>query len=85
VITDTDATPCRTEELELREGGEEDLRRFLEACGVTGAEIDALIRDSAARRADYGGAIVHVKVAEGAYPQVSIVLPPIELLAAARR
>jgi serine phosphatase RsbU (regulator of sigma subunit) len=85
VITDTDATPCRTEELELREGGEEELRRFLEACGVAGAEIDSLMRDSTARRADYGGAIVHVKLAEGVHPQVSIVLPPIELLAAARR
>jgi hypothetical protein len=85
VITDADATPCRTEELELREDGEADLRKFLEACGVANAEIDMLVRDSQARLADYGGAIVHVTLAEGAYPQVSVVLPTIELLAAARR
>src|SRR3954447_13529546 len=75
VITDADATPCRTEELELREDGEADLRKFLEACGVANAEVDALVRDSLARTEDYGGAIVHVKLADGAYPQVSIVLP----------
>ena len=85
VITDADATPCRTEELELREDGEADLRKFLEACGVASAEIDMLVRDSQARHEDYGGTIVHVKLAEGAYPQVSVVLPTIELLAAARR
>jgi serine phosphatase RsbU (regulator of sigma subunit) len=85
LIADTDATPCRTEELELREDGEADLRKFLDACGVARAEADALVRHSLARREDYGGAIVRVKLAEGAYPQVSIVLPAIELLAAARR
>jgi hypothetical protein len=85
VITDADATPCRTEELELREDGEADLRKFLDACGVARAEADSLVRDSLARREDYGGAIVRVKLAEGAYPQVSIVLPTIEHLAAARR
>jgi serine phosphatase RsbU (regulator of sigma subunit) len=84
VITDSDATPCRTEELELRDDGEADLRKFLDACGVARAEADALVRDSLARLDDYGGAIVRVKLAEGSYPQVSIVLPPIELLAAAR-
>jgi Stage II sporulation protein E (SpoIIE) len=85
VITDADATPCRTEELELREGGEDDLRRFLEACAVADAEIDALARDSLTRREDYGGAIVRVKLAEGTHPEVSVVLPMIELLASARR
>jgi hypothetical protein len=85
VITDADASPCRTEELELREDGEADLRKFLDACGVARAEADALVRDGLARREDYGGAIVRVKLAEGSYPQVSIVLPPIELLAAAHR
>jgi hypothetical protein len=85
VIVDADATTSRIEELELREGGEADLRKFLDACGVAAAEIDSLVRDSSARAEDYGGAIVRVKLTERDYPQVSIVLPMIELLASARR
>jgi serine phosphatase RsbU (regulator of sigma subunit) len=85
VVTPADAKPSRVEELELREGGEADLRKFLDACGVAAAEIDSLVRDSNARAEDYGGAIVRVKLAEGEYPQVSVVLPMIELLASARR
>jgi hypothetical protein len=85
VITDATAKPCRTEELELREGGEADLRKFLDACGVADAEVDTLVRNSLARAEDYGGAIVRVTLAEGAYPKVSVVLPMIELLASARR
>jgi serine phosphatase RsbU (regulator of sigma subunit) len=85
VITDADATASRVEELELREGGEADLRKFLDACGVAAAEIDSLVRDSSARAEDYGGAIVRVKLTERNYPQVSVVLPMIELLASARR
>jgi hypothetical protein len=85
VITDADAKPGRTEELELREGGEADLRKFLEACGVAASEVDSLVRDSLARAEDYGGAILRVKLAQDEYPKVSVVLPTIELLAAARR
>ena len=85
VITPADAKPSRVEELELREGGEADLRKFLDACGVAAAEIDSLVRDSSARAEDYGGAIVRVKLAEREHPQVSVVLPMIELLASARR
>ena len=85
VITDANAKPGRIEELELREGGEADLRKFLDACGVAAAEIDTLVRDSNARAEDYGGAIGRVKLTEGEYPQVSVVLPMIELLASARR
>ena len=84
VITLADARPSRIEELELREDGETDLRRFLDACGVPSAEIDALVRESEARAEDYGGAIVRVSLSDG-YPRVSIVLPTIELLSAARR
>jgi Stage II sporulation protein E (SpoIIE) len=84
VITLADARPIRIEELELREDGETDLRRFLAACAVPPAEVDALVRESDARAEDYGGAIVRVTLGDS-YPQVSIVLPMIELLAAARR
>ena len=84
VITLADARPSRIEELELREDGETDLRRFLDACGVPSGEIDALVRESEARTEDYGGAIVRVSLSDG-YPRVSIVLPTIELLSAARR
>jgi serine phosphatase RsbU (regulator of sigma subunit) len=74
----------RLEELELGEGGEADLRRFLAACSVHPVEIGALVRSSAARAADYGGALVRVKIA-GEHTDVSLVLPVVELLEAASR
>lgn len=84
VITLAGARPTRLEELELREDGETDLRRFLDACGVPPAEIDSLVLQSDARAADYGGAIVRVTIGDS-YPQVSIALPMLELLTNARR
>jgi hypothetical protein len=83
-ITLAGARPIRTEELELREDGETDLRRFLDACGVPPAEIDSLVLQSDARAADYGGAVVRVTIGDS-YPQVSIALPMLELLTNARR
>jgi hypothetical protein len=72
----------RIEELELRDGGERDLRRFLAACGIPAFEISDLVRSADARAEDYGGAIVRVKIVEGEHPQVSLVLPLVESLAA---
>jgi Stage II sporulation protein E (SpoIIE) len=73
----------RIEELELREGGERDLRRFLAACGIAAVEIGDLVRSANARAADYGGAIARVRIVEGERPQVSLVLPLVESLASA--
>jgi hypothetical protein len=77
----------RIEELELREGGERDLRRFLAACGIPPVEIGDLVRSADARFEDYGGAVVRVTAAPGEHPHVSIMLPIVELLGdgAARR
>jgi hypothetical protein len=71
----------RIEELELREGGERDLRRFLAACGIAAVEIGDLVRSADARAEDYGGAIVRVKITGGERPQVSLMLPLVESLA----
>ena len=84
LVSPADLDVTRTEELELREGGEDVLRRFLEACDVPAEQIDLLIRDSGARAEDYGEAVVRVKLGD-AKPQVSVVLPMIETLTAARR
>jgi serine phosphatase RsbU (regulator of sigma subunit) len=84
VITAADAETSRLEELELKVGGEDELRRFLTAAGVAEAEIDSIVRESGARAEDYGGAIVRVALTDD-HPRVSIVLPMIELLQAARR
>jgi Stage II sporulation protein E (SpoIIE) len=84
LVSSADLEVTRTEELELREGGEDDLRRFLEACDVPADQVDSLIHDTGARAADYGEALVRVKLG-GAKPQVSIVLPMIETLTGARR
>ena len=73
----------RIEELELREGGERDLRRFLAACGIAPVEIGDLVRSADSRAADYGGAIVRVRVVDGERPQVSLVLPLVETLVSA--
>jgi stage II sporulation SpoE-like protein len=73
----------RIEELELREGGERDLRRFLAACGIAPVEIGDLVRSANARAADYGGAIARVRLAEGERPQVTLALPLVESLASA--
>ena len=75
----------RIEELELREGGERDLRRFLAACGIAPVEIGDLVRSASARAADYGGAIARVRITDGERPQVSLVLPVVESLASASR
>jgi len=75
----------RIEELELREGGERDLRRFLAACGIAPVEIGDLVRSAHARSADYGGAIARVRIIDGERPQVSLVLPLVESLASATR
>jgi hypothetical protein len=73
----------RVEELELREGGERDMRRFLSACGIPAVEIGDLVRSADARAEDYGGAIVRVRIVDGERPQVSLVLPLVEALATA--
>ncbi|HEY7631803.1 MAG TPA: PP2C family protein-serine/threonine phosphatase [Thermoleophilaceae bacterium] len=73
----------RLEELELRDGGERDLRRFLAACGIPAVEVGDLVRSANARAEDYGGAIVRVKLIDGEHPQVSLVLPLVESLATA--
>jgi hypothetical protein len=73
-------TGDRVEELELREGGERDLRRFLAASGIPPLEIGDLVRSADARSEDYGGALVRVTVAPGEHPRVSIMLPVVELL-----
>jgi stage II sporulation SpoE-like protein len=73
----------RIEELELREGGERDLRRFLAACGIAAVEIGDLVRSANARAADYGGAIARVRLTEGERPQVTLALPLVESLASA--
>ena len=52
--------------------------------GYLARMIEGLLRESEARAEDYGGAIVRVSLSDG-YPRVSIVLPTIELLSAARR
>jgi hypothetical protein len=70
----------RVEELELRDRGERDLRRFLAACGIPAFEIGDLVRSADARAEDYGGAIVRVKIVEGERPQVSLMLPLVEAL-----
>ena len=74
----------RIEELELRAGGERDLRRFLAACGIPPVEIGDLVRRADARAEDYGGAIVRVKIVAGERPQVTLALPLVESLASAR-
>jgi hypothetical protein len=71
----------RIEELELREGGERDLRHFLAACGVAPVEIGDLVRSANSRAADHGGAIVRVKITDNERPHVSLVLPVEESLA----
>jgi Stage II sporulation protein E (SpoIIE) len=83
-----EATPAgepleRIEELELRDGGERDLRRFLAACGIPPVEIGDLVRSADSRAADYGGAIVRVRIVDGERPQVSLVLPLVESLVSA--
>jgi hypothetical protein len=75
----------RIEELELRAGGNRDLRRFLAACGIPPVEIGDLIRSAETRAEDYGGAIVRVKIADGSRPRVSLVLPLVETLESATR
>lgn len=75
----------RTEELELRAGGDRDLRRFLAACGISPVEIGDLVRSADTRAEDYGGAVVRVKVTEGERPRVSLVLPLVETLESAAR
>ncbi len=74
----------RIEELELRAGGERDLRRFLAACGIPPVEIGDLVRRADARAEDYGGAIVRVKILPGERPQVTLALPLVESLTSAR-
>jgi hypothetical protein len=74
----------RIEELELRAGGERDLRRFLAACGIPAVEIGDLVRRADARAEDYGGAIVRVRIVAGERPQVTLALPLVESLASAR-
>jgi len=83
LATEVQAPRERVEELELREGGERDLRRFLSACGIPAVEIGDLVRSADARAEDYGGAIVRVKIADGERPQVSLVLPLVEALSSA--
>jgi hypothetical protein len=78
-----DGPAVRIEELELREGGERDLRRFLAACGIPPVEIGDLVRSADSRAADYGGAIVRVRIVAGEHPQVSLVLPLVESLVSA--
>jgi hypothetical protein len=80
---EADGPRVRIEELELRDGGERDLRRFLAACGIPAFQIGDLVRSADARAEDYGGAIVRVKIVEGERPQVSLVLPLVESLAGA--
>ncbi|HEX6457597.1 MAG TPA: PP2C family protein-serine/threonine phosphatase, partial [Thermoleophilaceae bacterium] len=80
----TDEPAERIEELELRAGGERDLRRFLAACGIPPVEIGDLVRRADARAEDYGGAIVRVKIVTGTRPQVTLALPLVESLATAR-
>ena len=75
----------RVEELELREGGERDLRRFLAACGIAPVEIGDLVRSAESRSADYGGAIVRVRIVSGERPHVSLVLPLVEALGSTAR
>jgi len=75
----------RVEELELREGGERDLRRFLAACGIAPVEIGDLVRSAESRSADYGGAIVRVRIVSGERPHVSLVLPLVESLGSTAR
>ena len=75
----------RIEELELREGGERDLRRFLAACGIAPVEIGDLVRSAESRSADYGGAIVRVRIVSGERPHVSLVLPLVESLGSTAR
>ncbi len=75
----------RVEELELRAGGDRDLRRFLAACGIPAVEIGDLIRSADARAEDYGGALVRVTITDGSRPRVSLVLPVIETLESAAR
>jgi stage II sporulation SpoE-like protein len=79
------AAVTRIEELELRPGGDRDLRRFLAACGIPPVEIGDLIRSADARAEDYGGAIVRVTITDGARPRVSLVLPVVETLESAAR
>src|SRR5581483_3144601 len=62
----------RVEELELRAGGDRDLRRFLAACGIPAVEIGDLIRSADARAEDYGGALVRVTITDGSRPRVSL-------------
>lgn len=75
----------RIEELELHEGGDRDLRRFLAACGIAPVEIGDLVRSADARVVDYGGAIVRVKITDGERPHVSLALPLEESLASGAR
>jgi Stage II sporulation protein E (SpoIIE) len=80
----TPADPSeRVEELELRGGGEGDLRRFLAASGIPAIEIGDLVRSAGSRADDYDGAIVRVKISAGDRPRVSLVLPLIEMLGGA--
>jgi stage II sporulation SpoE-like protein len=78
------ATPAdsseRIEELELHNGGEGELRRFLAASGIPAIEIGDLIRSAGSRADDYDGAIVRVKISAGDRPRVSLVLPLVEML-----
>jgi hypothetical protein len=83
IAADAHGTRERVEELELREGGERDMRRFLAACGIPAVEIGDLVRSADARAEDYGGAIVRVRIVDGEHPQVSLVLPLVEALASA--
>jgi hypothetical protein len=73
----------RVEELELREGGERDLRRFLAACGIPPVEIGDLIRRAGARAEYFDRAIVRVTIVAGERPQVTLALPLVESLATA--
>jgi hypothetical protein len=74
----------RIEELELGEEGERHLYRFLAACGVSADEIPTLSGAAEQRARGYGGAVVRVQLA-GEHPDVSIVLPAVELIEAASR
>jgi hypothetical protein len=81
VAPEADGPTARIEELELRAGGERDLRRFLAACGIPAVQVGDLVRSADSRTEDYAGAVVRVKIVAGERPRVSLVLPVVESLA----
>ncbi|HEX8647074.1 MAG TPA: PP2C family protein-serine/threonine phosphatase [Thermoleophilaceae bacterium] len=69
----------RIEELELDETptGEERARGFLDACGVPPKQIETVLKTAAGASAEFGGALLRVRLAEGGSGGVKVV--PLEL------